>query len=100
MVITIIILSILLCASLYANWNLLRKNEAQEDDIEFMEVWMNNISTQTNDVLRKAREIDRKGIFEKDDEVGSLYSELKKIIETSKSKKIQKFFKKKEHVGL
>ena len=82
MIITIIILSILLCASLYANWNLLRKNEAQEDDIEFMEGWMNNISTQTNDVLRKAREIDRKGIFEKDDEVGSLYSELKKIIET------------------
>ena len=82
MIITIIILSILLCVSLYANWNLLRKNEAQEDDIEFMETWMNNISTQTNDVLRKARELDRKGIFEKDDEVGSLYSELKKIIET------------------
>ena len=82
MITTIIILSILLCASLFANWNLLRKNEAQEDDIEFMNNWMNNISTRTNDVLRKAREIDRKGIFEKDDEVGSIYSELKKIIET------------------
>ena len=82
MIITIIILSILLCVSLFANWNLLRKNEAQEDDIEFMNNWMNNISTRTNDVLRMAREIDRKGIFEKDDEVGSIYSELKKIIET------------------
>tara|TARA_R100000458_G_C8274253_1_gene249197 strand:+ start:1362 stop:1640 length:279 start_codon:yes stop_codon:yes gene_type:complete len=82
MIITIIILSILLCVSLFANWNLLRKNEAQEDDIEFMNDWMNTISTRTNDVLRKAREIDRKGIFEKDDEVGSIYSELKKIIET------------------
>ncbi len=82
MITTIIILSILLCASLFANWNLLRKNEAQEDDIEFMNNWMNDISTRTNDVLRKAREIDRKGIFEKDDEVGSIYSELKKIIET------------------
>ena len=82
MVVSIIILSILLCASLFANWNLLRKNEAQEDDIEFMNEWLNNLSTQTNDVIRKAREIDRKGIFEKDDEVGTLYSELKKIIET------------------
>ena len=82
MIITIIILSILLCVSLFANWNLLRKNEAQEDDIEFMNNWMNTISTRTNDVLRKAREIDRKGIFEKDDEVGSMYTELKKIIET------------------
>ena len=82
MVVSIIILSILLCASLFANWNLLRKNEVQEDDIEFMNEWLNNLSTQTNDVIRKAREIDRKGIFEKDDEVGALYSELKKIIET------------------
>ena len=82
MILTIIILSILLCASVFANWNLLRKNEAQEDDIEFMNEWMNNISTQTNEVLRRAKEIDRKGIFEKDDEVGTMYSELKNIIQT------------------
>ena len=82
MVVSIIILSILLCASLFANWNLLRKNEVQEDDIEFMNDWMNNISTQTNEVLRRAKEIDRKGIFEKDDEVGSIYTELKNVIQT------------------
>ncbi len=82
MITTIVILSILLCASLFANWNLLRKNESQEDDIEFMNDWINTLSTRTNDVIRRAREIDRKGIFEKDDEVGSLYDELKKIIET------------------
>jgi len=82
MIIAIIILSISLIASLFANWNLLRKNEAQEDDIEFMNDWMNNISTQTNEVLRRAKEIDRKGIFEKDDEVGSIYTELKNVIQT------------------
>ncbi len=82
MILTIVILSILLCASVFANWNLLRKNEAQEDDIEFMNEWMNNISTQTNEVLRRAKEIDRKGIFEKDDEVGSIYTELKNVIQT------------------
>ena len=82
MIITIIILSLLLCVSLFANWNLLRKNEAQEDDVEFMNDWIDIINTQTKDVLKRAREIDRKGIFEKDDEVGSLYSELKKTIET------------------
>ncbi len=82
MILTIIILSVLLCASLFANWNLLRKNEVQEDDIEFMNNWMNTLSTQINDVLRRAKEIDRKGMFEKDDEVGTMFSELKKIIDT------------------
>ena len=82
MVITIIILSILLCVSLFANWNLLRKNEAHEDDIEFMDKLINNISSRTNHVLNQDRQIDRKGIFEKDDEVGSMYTELKQIIET------------------
>ena len=47
-----------------------------------MNDWMNNISTQTNDVIKRAREIDRKGIFEKDDDVGSLFTELKQVIET------------------
>ena len=82
MILTIVILSVILCASLFANWNLLRKNEAHEDDVEFMNDWIDIINTQTKDVLKRAREIDRKGIFEKDDEVGSLYSELKKTIET------------------
>ena len=82
MIITIIILSLLLCVSLFANWNLLRKNEAHEEDIEYMMVWINSLSTRVNDVIKKAREIDRKGIFEKDDDVGTLYSELKKIVET------------------
>lgn len=82
MIITIILLSILLLASLFANWNLLRKNEAQEDDVEYMNNWINILSEKVTDVLRKAKEIDRRGIFEKDDEVGSLYSELKGIIDT------------------
>ena len=47
-----------------------------------MNDWIDIINTQTKDVLKRAREIDRKGIFEKDDEVCSLYSELKKTIET------------------
>ena len=82
MIITIILLSILLLASIFANWNLLRKNEAQEDDVEYMNNWINILSEKVTDVLRKAKEIDRRGIFEKDDEVGSLYSELKGIIDT------------------
>ncbi len=82
MIITIILLSILLLTSLFANWNLLRKNEAQEDDVEYMNNWIDILSGKVTDVLKKAKEIDRRGIFEKDDEVGSLYSELKGIIDT------------------
>ena len=82
MITTIIILSIILCASLFANWNLLRKLETMEDDSDYMMNWINNLSIQVNDVIKRAREIDRKGIFEKDDDVGTLFDELKKIIET------------------
>ena len=67
MIITIKLLSILLLASLFANWNLLRKNKAQEDDVEYMNNWINILSEKVTDVLRKAKEIDRRGIFEKDD---------------------------------
>tara|TARA_B100000131_G_C17644592_1_gene421539 strand:- start:44 stop:322 length:279 start_codon:yes stop_codon:yes gene_type:complete len=82
MVLTIIILSILLCASLFANWNLLRKNEAQEDDVEYMNEWFNIISDKVRDVLKRAKDIDRKQMFQNDDEVGSLYTQLKSIIDT------------------
>jgi len=79
---TIIILSILLCTSVFVNINLLRKFETLEDDNEYMIDWIEKLSTQVNDVIRRVREIDRKGIFEKDDEVGVVYDELKKLIET------------------
>ncbi len=82
MITAIIILSVSLCASLFANWNLLRKLETTEDDNDYMMNWINNLSIQVNDVIKRAREIDRKGIFEKDDDVGTLFDELKKVVET------------------
>jgi len=82
MITAIVILSILLCISMFIIWNLLRKTEVLEDDSEYMMGWINNLSTQVNDVIKKSRDIDNKGIFEKDDDVGTLFDELKGIIET------------------
>ncbi len=82
MIAAIIILSILVCVGIFVIWNLLRKLETLEDDNEYMMGWINNISTQVNDVIKKARDIDSKGIFEKDDDVGTLFDELKKVVET------------------
>ena len=71
-----------MCASLFANWNLLRKMESLEDDNEYMIGWIDKLSIRVNEIITRVREIDRKGIFEKDDEVGVIYEEIKKIIET------------------
>ena len=81
MVLTIIILSILLCASLFANWNLLRKNEKLDEEVlDYID-----FTTQLKLDLRKAFEemkrIDSKGGFQAEDEVGEVFKALKSVID-------------------
>ena len=53
MILTIIILSILLCASMFANYNLLKKLENVEDDNDYMMDWINKLSSQTSHILKQ-----------------------------------------------
>mgnify|MGYP003130139916 CR=1 FL=1 len=66
MITAIILLSIILIGSLYANYNLLKNYEKSEEYVENLETWV---------------VIDRKGSFESDDEVGYFYKELKRIMD-------------------
>ena len=68
--IAVVIISILLNAALgYACWNLLRKNEVMEDAIDIF-------YTRLDTTLKTMRAIDSREMFEKDDEVGSVFNQI------------------------
>ena len=63
----------------YVIWNLLRKNERLETLIE------ENTERYIN-IYNTLKEIDLRGAFEADDEVGSAFKEIKNIIESNVDK--------------
>jgi len=58
--------------------NLLKQNEELEDRLISS---VNEIRTRIQNTLTSMRDIDNREVFEKDDEVGASFSELKKLIE-------------------
>jgi hypothetical protein len=74
MIVTTLIVSSLLLASIYVNYNLFRKLEVLEDEIE------SNL-TIFRGIYKTMKEIDSNGAFESDDEVGSVFADLKNVVE-------------------
>ena len=68
-----IILGLLVFAEGYVIWNLNRKTE-------MLETWVENFSQQIDAVQNNLKEVDSKGYFEEDDEVGSTFDRIKQII--------------------
>ncbi len=58
--------------------NLLKQNEQLEDRLVNT---INTTSERIETALTKMRELDNREVFEKDDEVGVTFSELKKVVE-------------------
>jgi len=79
MAIIISILSVLVILLSYTNYNLLKKNEKCEDIIITYERYMINLSNTIKDSDKRLKEVDRKGSFESDDEVGFFFTTLKEI---------------------
>jgi len=75
----IILLSVLVVVFLYTTFNLLRKNEKYEDLIEGYRVFILRFQQQVKESDKRIKEIDSKGTFKSDDEVGYFFNELKKI---------------------
>ena len=65
----------------YICYNLFRKNEMYEDTIEEYDKWFSEFDSSVKDTEFKLREIDNKGTFESDDEVGQIFKQLQNIIE-------------------
>ena len=73
--ITLGIFVILTIALSYAVYNLLLKQEQLED-------WVEDYIDRINEVNRKIRQIDYKGYFEVDDEVGQVFEQIKNEVQS------------------
>ena len=73
----IIILIIFLAGAGYGIWNLLNKLERYED-------FINEEENKNNALLEALRQIDSREMFEKDDDVGSIFYQIKETIERFK----------------
>lgn len=79
MLVAVIILSIVLSVTFYIVWNLLRKVERLEDTSNDLSEYLYNTSTIIDQMNERVQEIDKKGTFESDDEVGFFFEQLKEI---------------------
>ena len=75
----VIILSILVGVLGFTTFNLLRKNEKQEDILTGYMTYLNKISDTIEEADKKLKEVDHKGSFKSDDEVGFFFEEIKQI---------------------
>ena len=77
MIITIVILSILVVTLGYTTYNLLRKNEKQEDILAGYLGYLDKLSRVIEVSDQKLKQIDSRGTFESDDEVGFFFKQIK-----------------------
>jgi hypothetical protein len=89
MIILVTILGILVVALGFTTFNLLKKNEKQEDILTGYMEYLSKISGVIEFSDKKLKEVDRKGSFESDDEVGFFFQEIKQIQETLNAFKIK-----------
>jgi hypothetical protein len=88
-----IIISILGCLVVvlgFTTFNLLRKNEKQEDILLGYQTYLDQISKAIEFADEKIKNIDSRGIFKNDDEVGFIYEEIKNLQQLLSSFKMNK----------
>tara|TARA_R110002020_G_scaffold417613_1_gene626791 strand:+ start:99 stop:386 length:288 start_codon:yes stop_codon:yes gene_type:complete len=73
----LIILSLLVGIFGYATFNLLRKNEKAEDIIVSQQVFINKVDEHVTFSENRLKQIDEKGMFKSDDEIGWFFNEIK-----------------------
>ena len=77
MITAIIILSVIVIALGYTTYNLLRKFEKQEDILAGYLDYLDKLSRVIEVSDEKLKEIDSRGTFESDDEVGFFFQQIK-----------------------
>jgi predicted negative regulator of RcsB-dependent stress response len=76
-IISISVLSILVVILGYTTWNLLKKNEKAEDTILNYESYMTKFSDVLSKSEQKLKEVDARGAFSSDDEIGFFFTTVK-----------------------
>tara|TARA_A100001201_G_scaffold11396_1_gene15188 strand:+ start:265 stop:519 length:255 start_codon:yes stop_codon:yes gene_type:complete len=62
-------------AGFYSSWNLMKKQEMTED-------WLVALENRLSNVIKEVKDIDEKGMFEADDEVGTIFEQINSMIVT------------------
>jgi hypothetical protein len=79
MIIVTIILGLTVVILGYTTFNLLRKNEKQEDILAGYMTYLNKISDTIDASDKKMQEVDARGSFKADDEVGFFFQQIQTI---------------------
>ena len=87
MEIALIIISILFIFSIFVIFNLLKKLENYEDAVEIYQNFIQSETIRNEALLEALRQIDQRQMFEKDDDVGSIFYQIKETIERFKTQK-------------
>ena len=77
--IIIVILGILVVVLGFTTFNLLQKNEKAEDIIISQGEFINKMEEHISYSDKRLKQIDEKGMFKSDDEIGWFFNELKQI---------------------
>ena len=77
--IVISILGVLVVVLGFTTFNLLRKNEKQEDILASYITYLDQLSRIIEVSDEKLKKIDERGIFKSDDEVGFMYEQIKEL---------------------
>ena len=80
------LLLIIIAALVFAVWNLLKKIEKYEDIIQENDAFIQDELARNEALLEALRQIDNRQMFEKDDDVGSIFSLIKETIERYKTR--------------
>jgi hypothetical protein len=81
MIILTIILGLMVVVLGFTTFNLLKKNERQEDILAGYMEYLSRISSIIELSDKKLKEIDHKGSFESDDEIGFFFQSVKQLQE-------------------
>jgi len=68
-----IVLGIAVLTEGYVIWNLMRKTE-------LLETWVEDFGNRVTRVQQELKDIDSTGHFESDDEIGSIFTSIKEVI--------------------
>jgi len=79
MLVTIVILSIIIVVLGIAIRNLLIKNEKYEDVVRDQTQYLQNISNAVYEGQKHLQNLDERGVFQSDDEVGYFFEQLKYV---------------------
>ena len=81
LIVFVCVLSVLVIILGFTTWNLMKKNERQEDILAEYLNYLDNLSRTIEISEKKLKEIDNKGTFSSDDEVGFFFKSIQGIQE-------------------